>query len=168
MFGYRQGQNDHMLFVKHFNHGHITILIVYVDDIIVTGDDCHEMTNIKLMLAKEFEVKDLGPLRYFLGMEIARNRKGISVSQRKYTLDLLAETCMLGCEPSCTPLEQAQNRHYLKANQWMWANTKDLSGNSSTSHTHVPTLPLQLAWSVNICILLAKDISMPFTKYCCT
>ncbi|KZV22301.1 Cysteine-rich RLK (receptor-like protein kinase) 8 [Dorcoceras hygrometricum] len=114
MLGYRQGQADHTLFVKHSNHGHITILIVYVDDIIVTGDDSHEMTNIKLMLAKEFEVKDLGPLRYFLGMEIARNRKGISVSQRKYTLDLLAETGMLGCKPSRTPLELGNKQALLE------------------------------------------------------
>ena len=57
------------------------------------------------MMAKEFEVKDLGTLKYFLGMEIARSKKGISVSQRKYTLDLLEETGMLGCKPSKTPIE---------------------------------------------------------------
>ncbi|RVX06299.1 Retrovirus-related Pol polyprotein from transposon TNT 1-94 [Vitis vinifera] len=54
---------------------------------------------------KEFEVKDLGNLKYFLGMEVARSRKGIVVSQRKYILDLLKETGMLGCKPINTPMD---------------------------------------------------------------
>lgn len=104
-FGYVQGQADHTLFVKHAENEKITILIVYVDDIIVTGNDNKEVERVKQMMAKEFEVKDLGALRYFLGMEVARSKKGISVSQRKYTLDLLEETGMLGCRPSKTPVE---------------------------------------------------------------
>ncbi|XP_038900901.1 uncharacterized mitochondrial protein AtMg00810-like [Benincasa hispida] len=50
-------------------------------------------------MAKEFEIKDLGRLRYFLGMEVAQSKEGISVSQWKYTLDLLKETSMTGCKP---------------------------------------------------------------------
>ncbi|XP_062089671.1 uncharacterized protein LOC133796207 [Humulus lupulus] len=69
------------------------------------NDDIGEMNLIKKMMAKEFEVKDLGALKYFLGMEFARSKKGISVSQRKYTLDLLKETEMLGRKPSKTPIE---------------------------------------------------------------
>ncbi|RVW83633.1 Retrovirus-related Pol polyprotein from transposon RE1 [Vitis vinifera] len=57
------------------------------------------------VLSKEFEIKDLGTLRYFLGMEVARSSKGIFVSQRKYTLDLLKETGMLGCKPSNTHMD---------------------------------------------------------------
>jgi hypothetical protein len=60
-----------------------------VDDIILTGDYEEEMVRLKKLLAKEFEIKDLGYLKYFLGMEVARSRKGIYVSQRKYILDLL-------------------------------------------------------------------------------
>lgn len=103
--GYTQGQADHTLFIKHSDEKKIVILIVYVDDIIVIGDDTKELDEIKRMMSREFEVKDLGRLRHFLGMEIARNKKGISVSQRKYTLDLLKETGMLGCKPSSTPIE---------------------------------------------------------------
>lgn len=76
--------------------GKITILMVYVDDIIIIGDDNEEMKKIKQMMAKEFEVKELGALKYFLGMEIPRSNRSSSVSQRKYTLDLLEEIGMLG------------------------------------------------------------------------
>jgi hypothetical protein len=56
-------------------------------------------------LSKEFEVKDLGQLRYFLGIEIARSPKGIVLSQRKYVLDLLSESGMTGCRPVSTPID---------------------------------------------------------------
>jgi hypothetical protein len=75
----------------------ITILAVYVDDIVITGDDVEEIKSLKKKLERAFEVKDLGPLRYFLGIEIARSSKGIVLSQMKYVLDLLTETGMLGC-----------------------------------------------------------------------
>jgi hypothetical protein len=103
--GYHQGQSDHTMFFRHFEDGTKTILIVYVDDIVLTGDNTVEMERLKESLATEFEVKDLGPMRYFLGMEVARSRRGISVSQRKYILDLLTETGMLGCKPSDTPVD---------------------------------------------------------------
>ncbi|TXG66058.1 hypothetical protein EZV62_007333 [Acer yangbiense] len=57
------------------------------------GDDCDELSRLKEYLATEFEIKNLGPLKYFLGMEVAKSGKcGIFVTQRKYTHDLLFET----------------------------------------------------------------------------
>ena len=102
---FSQGQSDHTLFIKRSPGGKITVLIVYVDDIIVTGNDEEEISRLKTVLSKEFEIKDLGTLRYFLSMKVARSSKGIFVSQRKYTLDLLKETGMLGCKPSNTPMD---------------------------------------------------------------
>ena len=83
----------------------MAILIVYVDDIIRTGDNTREVERLKKVLATKFEVKDLGQMWYFLGMEVAKSRKGISISQRKYVLDLLTKTGMLGCKPSDTPIK---------------------------------------------------------------
>ena len=62
------------------------------------------MSRIKDALNMKFQVKDLEEMKYFLGMEVARSVKGIYISQRKYIMDLLKETGMLGCKPSNTPI----------------------------------------------------------------
>ncbi|KAA0055419.1 Retrovirus-related Pol polyprotein from transposon TNT 1-94 [Cucumis melo var. makuwa] len=80
-------------------------LYVYVDDIVLTGDNQTEISQLKQRMGDEYEIKDLGNLKYFLGMEVSRSKEGISVSQRKYILDLLTETGMLGCRPVDTPIE---------------------------------------------------------------
>ena len=96
---------DHTVFYRHSDRK-ITILAVYVDDIIITGDDQEEIKRLKGCLSKEFEVKDLDNLKYFLGIEVARTEKGISLFQRKYTLDLLTDMGMIGCCAARTPTEQ--------------------------------------------------------------
>ena len=103
--GYIRCQADHTLFVKTSTEGKIVVLIVYVDDILLIGDYEEELSKLKGHLAREFEIKDLGFLKYFLGMEVARSHKGIFVFQRKYVLDLLKETGMLGCKPAETPMD---------------------------------------------------------------
>ncbi|GFZ05828.1 hypothetical protein Acr_17g0014000 [Actinidia rufa] len=59
---------------------------------------------VKRDLRMSFDNKDLGPLRYFLSIEVARSGKGISLSQQKYSLDFLQDTNMLGCRPTSTPI----------------------------------------------------------------
>jgi hypothetical protein len=101
--GYTQCNGDHTFFYK--DRGiFVTIMAVYVDDTVITRDDIEEIRCLKENLGKAFEVKDLGPLRYFLGIEIARSPKRIVLSQRKYVLDLLTKTDMLGCWPCSTLL----------------------------------------------------------------
>jgi hypothetical protein len=104
-FGFQQSNSDHTLFLKH-RLGKVTALIVYVDDMIVTGDDAEEISRLQEQLSTEFEMKDLGGLKYFLGIEVARSRQGIFLSQRKYVLDLLTEVGLLECKPADTPIVQ--------------------------------------------------------------
>lgn len=85
--------------------GKISVLIVYVDDIILTENDLEEMSKLKQCSSPEFEIKDLGQLRYFLGMEVARSKKGIVESQHKHIPDLLEEIGMSRYRPSNTPME---------------------------------------------------------------
>lgn len=78
--GHSQGQSDHILFTKHSHDGKVAILIVYVDGIILTRSYEEEMIKLKEILDKEFEIKDLKAIRYCLGREAARSRKGIYIS----------------------------------------------------------------------------------------
>ncbi|KAG8473197.1 hypothetical protein CXB51_035225 [Gossypium anomalum] len=102
--GYSQGQADHTMFYRHSQRGRIAVIIVYVD-IILAGDDMDEIRRLKEHLALEFVIKDLGHLKYFLGIKIARSKKGLVVSQKKYVIDLLKEAGMSGCRPTDTSID---------------------------------------------------------------
>ena len=79
-----KNQGDHTLFIKHSDEGGVTILLVYVDDIIVARNDENEKEALKKCLVREFEIKELGRLKYFLGIEVAHSREGIFILQQKY------------------------------------------------------------------------------------
>jgi hypothetical protein len=104
-YGYQQSHSDHTLFLKH-QRGKVTALIIYVDDMIITGDDPKEISSLQAHLATKFEMKNLGGLKYFLGIEVARSKQGIFLSQRKYILDLLLEVGLLECKLAETPIVQ--------------------------------------------------------------
>ncbi|GKD65458.1 ribonuclease H-like domain-containing protein, partial [Tanacetum coccineum] len=79
-------------------------LLVYVDDIILTGNNVSEIDKYKVFLKSKFMIKDLGKLKYFLGIEVIDTHNGICLNQRKYVLDLLSDYGMLACKPAKTPL----------------------------------------------------------------
>ena len=91
-------------FFLKYNNDKLTVILVYVDDLVLTGDDTEEINTITASLHHHFKIKNLGNLTYFLGLEIARNSTGLHLSQRKYTLDLLQETGMLDSAPVATPM----------------------------------------------------------------
>ena len=101
---FRQSATDHSLFL-HFNNSDITAVLVYVDDIIIAGNNLDTITHITNLLDIAFSIKDLGTLKFFLGLEVARNNKGIHLSQRKYVLDILSNSGMLASRPASTPMD---------------------------------------------------------------
>lgn len=88
-----------------FNNESFTAILVYVDDIVLTGNDIKRINQITSLLDVVFKIKDLGNLKFFLGIEVARSPQGIHLCQRKYTLDILSDSGMLACRPAATPMD---------------------------------------------------------------
>ena len=80
-------------------------LIVYVDDIVITGNDHDCIQKLTPHLFNHFQTKDLGKLKYFLGIEIVQSNSGVVMSQRKYVLDILEEIDMLDYKPVDTLMD---------------------------------------------------------------
>lgn len=104
-FGFKQSYSDYSLF--RFIKGDSSVrVLVYVDDLIIAGNNLSMMMKFKAYLSECFKMKDLGKAKYFLGTEIARGPQGMFLTQRKYALDIIAEAGLLGCKPVATPMEQ--------------------------------------------------------------
>ncbi|XP_072087642.1 uncharacterized protein [Arachis hypogaea] len=103
--GYKQSKTDYSLFTKLTANSSFTVILAYVDDLVLAGNDLTEIQSIKTIFDVQFKIKDLGNLKYFLGFEVARTKAGISLYQRKYALDLLEECGLLGAKPTSTPME---------------------------------------------------------------
>jgi Reverse transcriptase (RNA-dependent DNA polymerase) len=103
MYRYNQSDSNHTIFYKRAQTK-IVILIIYVDDMIIIDNDNEEIERLEKKIFKKFKMKNLRGLKYFLGIQVTRNKEGIFLSQRKCILDLLAETRMLDCKPVDTPM----------------------------------------------------------------
>ena len=84
----------------------VVYLVVYVDDILMTGNNSSYIASINKELRKGFEMTDLGYVHYCLGIEVTQHPKAIFLSQKKYIGDLLNRFGMIECNPLTTPMEQ--------------------------------------------------------------
>ena len=101
--GFQNSVADASLFI--FNtQGVVIYLLVYVDDIIITGNTNHAVQNFVKQLSKRFSLKDLGDLHYFLGVEVQYHAHGLFLNQRQYIVDLLRKTNMIDAKPANTPM----------------------------------------------------------------
>ena len=103
--GFVVGKADHSLFVKKIDTDYV-VIVIYVDDLILTGSDEHGIADIKAKLKNEFDMKDLGDLKFFLGIEVMTTPTGIWLMQRQYALNMLEKFGMKACKPMDTPLDQ--------------------------------------------------------------
>jgi hypothetical protein len=102
--GFNQSRADYSLFTR--VKGDVFVaLLVYVDDIIIASNDDSEVSHLIYFLNTQFKLKDLGPLKYFFGLEVARSSKGIYVCQKKYTLEIIEDTGLLASKPVTFPME---------------------------------------------------------------
>ncbi|KAK3004923.1 hypothetical protein RJ639_019693 [Escallonia herrerae] len=104
-YGFLQSHADHTLFTYQKGDVFLSVL-VYVDDLILAGNNSTACSSLNKYLNDCFKLKDLGPLKYFLGIEAARGPRGLFLSQRKYALDILSESGLSASKPAAFPMEQ--------------------------------------------------------------
>lgn len=104
-YGFTQTRSDYTLFV-YFKRGVSIRLLAYVDDLIISGSSPADIKLLKDYLSVCFHMKDLGFLKYFLGIEVARSAAGFYLCQRKYATDIVTEMGLLGCKPAGSPMDQ--------------------------------------------------------------
>lgn len=104
-YGFLHSHGDHTLFTYN-KDGIFLSLLVYIDDLILAGNNNAACLLFKKYLDSCFQIKDLGPLKYFLGLEASRGPTGLFLSQRKYVLDLLSDSGLIGSKPTDSLMEQ--------------------------------------------------------------
>ncbi|WKA13215.1 hypothetical protein VitviT2T_030542 [Vitis vinifera] len=102
--GYTASPYDSTLFLRRTDKGTI-LLLLYVDDMIITGNDLSGIQELKDFLSQQFEMKDLGHLSYFLGLEITHSTDGLYITQAKYASDLLSQAGLTDSKNVDTPVE---------------------------------------------------------------
>ncbi|GKG02664.1 ribonuclease H-like domain-containing protein, partial [Tanacetum coccineum] len=103
--GFEQSKFDYSLYTKH-RSGMFIALLMYVDDIVIIGSDVDGINEFKLFLSTKLLIKDLGSLKYFLGIEVIDNDLGLCMTQRKYCIELLHEYGLLAARPVDIPLPE--------------------------------------------------------------
>ncbi|GKV37176.1 hypothetical protein SLEP1_g45235 [Rubroshorea leprosula] len=100
--GFEKSLSEATLYVKKKN-GVLVIVSIYVDDLLVTGNDEAALNQFKIDMLQIFDMNDLGKMTYFLGMEIDQSSKGIFICQRNFTGEILSKFAMSNCRPVSTP-----------------------------------------------------------------
>ncbi|GKC00221.1 retrovirus-related pol polyprotein from transposon TNT 1-94 [Tanacetum coccineum] len=102
--GFTRSSSEHTLFIKTTSDGKLLFVNIYVDDLLCTGNDERMLDEFKCSMKGEFEMTDMGKMRYFLGIEVFQSQAGIHVSQQKYAVEILARFNMLDCNAVVNPI----------------------------------------------------------------
>ncbi|XP_040368065.1 uncharacterized protein LOC112178615 isoform X2 [Rosa chinensis] len=116
--GFVQSRADYSLFTRRQGKS-FTVLLIYVDDILITGNDPVSIADVKKFLHKTFRLKDLGNLKYFLGIEVSASKRGIFICQRKYALEIIKDAGLLGAAPVDTPMERGLKLSALRVVRYL-------------------------------------------------
>lgn len=128
---------------------YVIFLLVYVDDIIIIDCPHAPFTSILASLHREFAMKDLGSLHYFLGIEVHKNADGLLLTQSKYIHSVLDRTNMLDCKPSSTPVNYGGHLSILDGNP-----------------LPDPSVFRQVVWSLQYLTLTRPDIAYAVQHIC--
>ena len=106
--GFSNSKADSSLFIYN-QRSTLCYFLVYVDDLVITGNNSLFVASIIKQLGDMFSLKDMGPLHFFLGIEVIPTQAGLFLSQHKYVRELLAKTSMSGAKDVSTPLSTTQS-----------------------------------------------------------
>nr|XP_016482448.1 PREDICTED: uncharacterized mitochondrial protein AtMg00810-like [Nicotiana tabacum] len=120
----KKGHFDYSLFTKRTNDD-IVVVLVYVENLLITGTNPNQLNEIRNDLQTRVKLKDLGELKFFLGIEFDRSKEGIVMNQRKYAVELIFESGLGGAKPAGTPLEMNQKLTLAEYDSWMKTNAED-------------------------------------------
>lgn len=132
---------DTSLFIQAIGNT-LTYILVYIDDIIIIGNNDNRITQVLMDLATRFSIKYPTDLHYFLGVDVTCTSTRLHLKQRKYIADLLAKHNMLDAKPVSTPLHDAsQYRSLVGSFQYLAFTRPDLSYavNRLSQFMHRPT-----------------------------
>ncbi|KAK2440889.1 putative mitochondrial protein [Trifolium repens] len=107
--GYTKCTVEHGIYVKGTSQNRICMVCLYVDDLLITGSSKDEIVKLTNQLSTEFDMTNLGGLRYFLGLEFTKTSSGLLIHQKKYVSDILKRFNMLNCNPASTPMETSSS-----------------------------------------------------------
>ncbi|KAM1264815.1 hypothetical protein ACFX2J_034579 [Malus domestica] len=125
--GYKRTHADSCVYIKQFSGGEFIILLLYVNDMLIVGQDASMIKKLKEELSKSFDMKDLGPAKQILGMEIIHDRKSkkLWLSQEKYVERVLEKFNMKATKPVGSPLanhiklsKESCPKHMKKRRKW--------------------------------------------------
>ena len=102
--GFVTSKSDHSLFVLRQGQ-HLAYLLLYVDDIVITGSSQELISGIILKLKQEFPITDMGKLHYFLGIKVEYNKMGVLLTQKQYATEIISRAGMSECKPVSTPVD---------------------------------------------------------------
>lgn len=155
--GFHVSRADSSLFILH-KDGYSMFLLVYVDDIILTGSHTAPLSTLITTLQQEFAITDLGDLHYFLGIELQHTTNGLLLHQGKYATDLLNRAQMSDARPVTTPCvvgtdppsichgdllsDPTQYRSIVGALQYLTITRPDIAYavNTACQYMHAPTV----------------------------
>lgn len=141
LLNFTQCKSDYSLFIRKNNMSTLLIL-AYVDDLPITGNNLQEIIQTKKELHDQFNITELGELRYFLGLEIAKTKDGLHIGQHKYALDILAAAHLTDSKPVNTPWTLNKNLNALTVTLFLPLHVTILK-----SHLTIPNTTE--AWSEN-------------------
>jgi len=113
--GFVQSKSDYSLFSRN-NKGLLTFILVYVDDLLITGSDTLGIIQLKQDLHQAFTIKDLGLARYCLSIGISWSKSGTLLNQRKYVLNILSDVGLTRAKPAKFPLPKGLKLSIEKGN----------------------------------------------------